>query len=126
MRTAPSRETVVASLTLFSSLTTLLCCALPAALVAVGAGAALAGLITAVPQLVVLSEHKTTVFAVAGIALALAGIFRLLNRNAPCPANAALARACRRARRVGGVVLTAALAIYGVAFFFAFIAAAFL
>ena len=43
---------------LFASSSTLICCALPALLVALGAGAALSSLVSAVPQLVVLSEHK--------------------------------------------------------------------
>jgi hypothetical protein len=37
---------------------TLVCCVLPAVMVALGAGAALAGLVTSVPQLVWLSAHK--------------------------------------------------------------------
>ena len=50
---------------IFTSSGTLLCCALPAALVAVGAGATLASLVGAVPQLVWLSEHKGPLFAIA-------------------------------------------------------------
>ena len=41
---------------------TLVCCALPALFVTVGAGAALSSLVSAVPQLVWLSENKEPLF----------------------------------------------------------------
>lgn len=41
-----------ALLSIATSSSTLICCALPALLVAIGAGATLAGLVTAVPQLI--------------------------------------------------------------------------
>jgi hypothetical protein len=52
---------------LFTSSGTLVCCALPALLVALGAGAALSSLVSAVPALVVLSEYKEAVFIFAGV-----------------------------------------------------------
>jgi hypothetical protein len=47
------------ALTIIRSLSTLLCCALPALLLALGAGAVVASAVAAVPQLVWRSEHKT-------------------------------------------------------------------
>jgi hypothetical protein len=82
------------AISLFSSMSTLVCCTLPALFVALGAGAALAGLVTTVPQLVWLSTHKVWVFSVAGILLALAGAMQWKNRHAPCPADAAKAALC--------------------------------
>lgn len=79
---------------------TLLCCVLPAVMVALGAGAALAGLVTAVPQLVWLSAHKGLVFAAATLALIGSGILLRRAREAPCPADPALARTCARLRQV--------------------------
>jgi hypothetical protein len=64
----------------FASSATLVCCVLPAALVAVGA--ALAALVTAIPQLVWLSEHKSLVFGVAGSLLAISGISLWITRRA--------------------------------------------
>ena len=107
---------------IFTSTGTLLCCALPAALVAVGAGAALAGLVGAVPQLVWLSERKVPLFVIAGLMLALAGIFQWRARFAPCPADPALAAACMRQRRVSAWVYGVSVAIFLVGFFFAFVA----
>lgn len=48
----------VSVLALFTSVGTLLCCALPATLVALGAGAAVSAAVGAMPWLVPLSHHK--------------------------------------------------------------------
>lgn len=98
---APLRRNVgVALLTLIASSGTLICCVLPAVMVALGAGAALAGLVTAVPQLVWLSEHKSAVFGMAFAMLALSGVLLWRARALPCPADPALAHTCARLRRV--------------------------
>ena len=100
---------------------TLVCCVLPAVMVAIGAGAALAGLVSAVPQLVWLSEHKALVFGLAGAALAFAGWMQWRARFEPCPADPALAAACMRTRRVSAIVYWASVALYAVGAFFAFV-----
>jgi len=107
---------------IFTSVSTLVCCAIPALLVTLGAGAALASLVGAVPQLVWISEHKTSVFALAGLMLAVAGYFQYRARFLPCPADAALAAACARQRRVSQVIYFVSLAIYALGGFFAFLA----
>ena len=53
-------------LSLFTSLGTLLCCALPSLLVLFGLGATVATVLSEVPWLVSLSHHKHWVFIVAG------------------------------------------------------------
>jgi len=80
---------LVPGLSLLTSLGTLVCCALPALFVTLGAGAALAGLVSSFPQLVWLSAHKVAVFSIAGVMLVLAGAVQWKNRHAPCPADPA-------------------------------------
>lgn len=99
-------------LTIFTSASTLLCCALPALLVALGAGAALASLVGVFPQIVWVSEHSTLVFAAAGLMLGVAGYLQYRARFLPCPLNPALAAACTRQRRVSNVIYFVSLAIY--------------
>ncbi len=99
-------------LTIFTSASTLLCCALPALLVALGAGAALASLVGVFPQIVWVSENKSAVFGVAGVMLAVAGYLQYRARFLPCPADASLAAACARQRRVSNVIYFASLALY--------------
>lgn len=100
---------------------TLVCCVLPALLVALGAGATLAGLVTAVPQLVWLSEHKVLVFGSAGFALAAAGWAQWRARSLPCPADAQLARLCARTRRIATVTYAIAVLSYLSGVLFAFV-----
>lgn len=117
------REAGAPALALFASVSTLLCCALPALLVTIGAGAVMAGLAANVPGLVWLSAHKGPLFAVAGAMLVAAAFAKWAMRNAPCPADARLAKACIRMRRMGTITLIVAAVVYGVGFFFAFFAA---
>lgn len=113
---------VVAFLSLFTSSGTLICCALPALLVTIGAGATMAGLVTSFPQIVWLSEHKIGLFLVAGALLVAAGIIQWRARSLPCPADAALAAACTRTRKISAGIYWFSVVIYATGFFFAFIA----
>ncbi|HWI24437.1 MAG TPA: hypothetical protein VNS59_05885 [Lysobacter sp.] len=115
------RNLGVALLTLLASSGTLVCCVLPAVMVALGAGAALAGLVTAVPQLVWLSEHKGGVFGLAFAMLALSGVLLWRARTLPCPADPALALACVRLRRASVVLWWVALACTTLGAAFAFV-----
>ncbi len=109
-------------LSLFTSGGTLVCCALPALLVTLGAGAALSSLVSAVPQLVWLSEHKEGVFLAAAVMLAVAGVMQWRARSLPCPTDPALAAACTRTRKTSLRVYFISLAIFLAGGFFAFIA----
>jgi hypothetical protein len=108
-------------LSLFASSSTLICCALPALLVALGAGAALSGLVGVFPQIVWLSEHKVGLFTFAGLMLAASGGLQWFNRNAPCPIDPALRDACLRTRKVSLRVYWVSVGIYLVGGFFAFV-----
>jgi mercuric ion transport protein len=55
---------------LFSSFSTLICCALPSVLVLLGMGTAVASLLSAAPWLVILSRHKVWTFSIAGTLIA--------------------------------------------------------
>ncbi|MSQ21400.1 MAG: hypothetical protein EXR39_18125 [Betaproteobacteria bacterium] len=113
---------LVAVLSLFTSGGTLLCCALPAMLVTVGAGAALSSLVSTVPQLIWLSEHKEAIFLSAGAMLAIAGLLQWRARSLPCPIDPVLAAACTRTRVFSFRVYVLLLALFLVGGFFAFVA----
>jgi mercuric ion transport protein len=66
---------------LFTSVGTLLCCALPSLLVLLGLGATVASVLASAPWLVALSLHKAWVFTVSG--LLIAGNFYYVYRLAP-------------------------------------------
>lgn len=106
---------------LFASSGTLVCCALPALLVGLGAGAVLSSLVSAVPQLVWLSEHKEGLFIAAGLMLAASGGLQWRNRTAPCPTDPALRNACLRTRKASVRVYGISVLIYAVGGWFAFV-----
>jgi hypothetical protein len=119
---APLRRNVgISFLTLLASGGTLICCVLPAVMVALGAGAALAGLVSAVPQLIWLSEHKAMVFGVALVMLGLSGLLLWRSRSLPCPADPALLNICARLRRISWVLWSIALLCTVVGSLFAFV-----
>ena len=116
-------------LSIFTSSSTLVCCALPALLVALGAGAALSSLVGAFPQIVWLSEHKVALFITAGAMLALAGALQWQARRVAaldCPADPQLAEACATAKDTSLIVYWVSLAIYTTGAFFAFVAPLFM
>jgi hypothetical protein len=106
---------------LFTSLTTLVCCVLPAVLVSLGAGAVVVGLVTAFPQLVWLSERKPLVFGVAGAMLLVSGLALRHARTLPCPADPALAAACKRLRQVSAALFAGSVIAVAAGAFAAFV-----
>lgn len=111
-----------ATLSLFTSTGTLICCALPAMLVTLGMGAVMAGLIETVPWITWLGKHKTITFSVAGIVLAAAGLWQWHARTLPCPADPAKARACARLRTISWVLWWTSVVFFAVGVFFAYFA----
>jgi hypothetical protein len=109
-------------LSLFTSGSTLICCALPATLVAIGSAATLTTLVSNFPQLIWISEHKALVFGLAGAMLAIAGYLQWQARNAPCPADEALAAVCAKTRKNALLIYWLSIGIFSVGAFFAFVA----
>jgi len=114
-----------AYLSLFASLSTLVCCALPALFVLLGLGASVASALSALPWLVALSRHKAWVFAGSGLLVAATAWYvyalapALLRRSAACSDDDA--SACARASRLSRAVLLTSAAIYVVGFAVAFL-----
>jgi len=115
------RETAAPTAALLTSLSTLICCTLPAIMITLGMGAALSSLTANIPQLIWMSEHKALVFGGSFVLLCLAWLVRYLTRNMPCPADPALAKSCLRLRRLGGWVLYAGFGVWAIGAFSAFV-----
>ena len=120
MRPISLKNVIIPSLSLFTSLGTLLCCALPSLFVALGAGAILAGIVTNLPFLIVLSKYKILLFIISGLLLIISSFLIWYSRNAPCPADPLKAKACNRLRKISIFVYFSSLLIYLIGFFFAF------
>jgi|SRR5205807_1586366 len=122
---APNRQNFwLQYLSLFSSLGTLLCCALPSLLVLFGLGATVGSLLTAVPWLVSLSHHKNWVFTVAGVLIGANVLYvhvvapRLRVSTLTCEQRD---DSCTRAAHFSIVVLWISVAIYAIGFFVAYV-----
>jgi hypothetical protein len=116
-----ARNVGVAASALLMSTSTLVCCVLPAVLVSLGAGAALVSLLSAVPQLIWLSEHKDWVFGLAGAALAGSGALLWNARRLPCPVDPGAARTCVRLRRTSVSLYGLAVTTFVIGGVFAFL-----
>ncbi|MDO9013965.1 MAG: hypothetical protein Q7U84_04190 [Polynucleobacter sp.] len=105
---------------LFASTSTLICCALPALLVSLGAGAALASLVAVFPQIVWISEHKEAIFLVSSALMVAGGFLQWRNRYAPCPIDPDLRNACLSTRRISLRIYLFSLVLLLVGGWFAF------
>ncbi|CAM8334291.1 hypothetical protein MCEMHM7_00493 [Candidatus Methylopumilus planktonicus] len=109
-------------LSLFSSGGTLICCALPALLVSLGAGAVMASLVSSVPQIVWFSEHKLVVFTFAGMMLSISGFLQWKARSLPCPSDKELAELCNKTRVNSLRVYFFSVCVFLIGGFMAFVA----
>lgn len=112
-------------LSLFSSVGTLLCCALPALLVLFGLGAAVAATMSAAPWLATLSRQKAWLFAVSAILIAenIYYVYRLAPRLAvsrgACPPDEA--DACAVTSGFSRAMLWVSVSVYAIGFVVAYV-----
>jgi mercuric ion transport protein len=114
---------VLSYFSLFTSIGTLLCCALPSLFVLAGLGASVASVLSAAPWLVTLSRHKPWTFGISGVLIAASFVNMYyvaprLQRQACSPDNP---DACEVASRFSRVILWISATIYAVGFFVAFL-----
>ena len=106
---------------LFASTSTLICCALPAIFVAIGAGAAFASLVTFFPFLITLSQYKLYITLFALIMIAIAGYFNYKTYHMPCPADPELGRMCLQTRKRSRIMYYISVSIFIFATIFTYI-----
>jgi hypothetical protein len=122
---ATQETPVLGYLSLFTSVGTLLCCALPSVLVLLGLGATVGAVLSSAPWLVTLSRHKQWVFFVSGLLIGGNFIYlyklapKLRSQGAACLPDAP--EACDTASRVSRVILWASAGIYAVGLFTAYL-----
>lgn len=125
---APERRARRAALlnyfSLFSSFSTLICCALPSILVLLGMGTAVASMLSAAPWLVGFSRHKVWTFSIAGALIACSFVMTYviaprLQSGEQCDANDP--NTCREVSKVSRVILWCSAVIYAGGFFVAYL-----
>jgi hypothetical protein len=111
---------------LFASSSTLICCALPALFVALGAGATFASLVSSFPFLIVLSQYKLSITLFALIMLIIAGYANYKTYHMPCPADPKLGRLCMQTRKRSRVLYYYSAGIFLFASMFTYVVPKFL
>jgi mercuric ion transport protein len=109
---------------LFSSFSTLICCALPSVLVLLGMGTAVASLLSAAPWLVNLSRHKIWTFSSAGVLIALSFVMTYLiaprlRQGEVCDADDPTT--CGEVTKASRVILWGSAIIWSCGFFVAYL-----
>jgi mercuric ion transport protein len=117
------RSTVLNYFSLFTSLSTLLCCALPSLLVLFGLGASVASVLSFLPWLVALSRHKVLTFSISGVLIVCSFVntYYILPRFRTQECKPGNPDACVEASRISRILLWVSAAIYAVGFFVAFV-----
>ncbi len=114
-------NTTVSLVSLFASSATLICCALPALFVTLGAGASLVSFLGVFPFLIVLSQHKIFVSIVALVLILIAGYANYITSKMPCPIDKNLAQACNRMRKLSKFTYYSSGLIFISATFFTYV-----
>jgi mercuric ion transport protein len=109
---------------LFSSFSTLICCALPSVLVLLGMGTTVASLLLAAPWLVNLSRHKIWTFSIAGVLIAMSFVMTYLiaprlRQGETCDADDPTM--CGEVSKVSRVILWGSVVIWSCGFFVAYL-----
>lgn len=113
-------ESSVTLITLFTTTGTLVCCALPIALVTLGMGATMASLVSAVPFLMTLGQYKIAVFGVSGLLIGFSA-FLMYRPGRYCPADPKLAEICNRTQRWNRRVVWFSGTLWSIGFFAAYL-----
>lgn len=114
------RGKAIGILSLFTSTSTLLCCALPSILAAIAGSSAVVSLLGAFPFLITLSKYKLWLFIIAGVLLAIA-FYITFRRARSCPADPESYRVCKKAIKTAKIVLWISLGIYFIGLLFSYI-----
>ena len=111
---------------LFASTSTLICCALPALFVTLGAGASFANLVGTFPFLITLSEYKIAISCFALMMIITAGLMNYKTARLPCPADPELGKVCLQTRQRSQRVYYVSTVIFVFASGFTYIAPIFI
>ena len=125
----PSKRSALLSyFSLFTSVSTLLCCALPSLLVLFGLGASVASMVSFLPWLVTLSHYKRVTFFISGVLITLSfvNMYYIAPRLKAQECSPDNPTACEDASRASKVLLWISAVIYAVGFFVAYVLGLFL
>ncbi|HBY85473.1 MAG TPA: hypothetical protein DEO86_06325 [Colwellia sp.] len=115
-----TKESSVTWLALFTATGTLVCCAIPIILVSLGLGAVVASMVSSLPFLVTLSEHKIWVFSISGVMLMLSA-WMLYRPERTCPTVPKQAELCHKTQLWNRCIYWFSVILWIIGIFAAFI-----
>ena len=107
--------------TLLVSSSTLLCCALPAIFVLLGAGATFASLVNTFPELIIISQYKIHISIFTFFILLAAGFLIKKSESLPCPVDPKLRSMCLKTRKYNKYIYLFSVGIFLFASVFTYI-----
>jgi hypothetical protein len=108
-------------LTAIASISTLICCALPAFLVFMGAGSLLSVFISFFPQFPMISQYKIEIFTISLIIILFAGVGQMYAKTLSCPTDKDQSLSCSKIRKRSFQLFIASIILYITGFYFAFL-----
>lgn len=114
------KESLLPFFGLFTSVSTILCCALPIILVTLGIGAVFANLTASLPFITWLAERSLYLFTIATNLLLIGGYFIFIKPQT-CPADKKLAEICNKTKKFNKIVWWMSIIILAISFFFKYI-----
>ncbi len=106
---------------LFGSLSTLLCCALPVTLVTIGMGATFASLTATFPQIIWITQNKGSLFLITGTLLLASYILMKRSEKVSCPIDVDQREVCQNSKSASHKLFWFTLIVYGLGLLFSYI-----
>jgi mercuric ion transport protein len=114
------KESLLTFLALFTSISTIFCCALPIILVLLGMGVIFANLTTSFPLINSLAEQSFYLFISSFILLLISGYFVFIKAQI-CPVKQKLATICNKSKKINKIIWWLSSIILLISFIFKYI-----
>lgn len=112
---------VLTFFSLFGSISTLLCCALPVTLVSLGMGASFAALTSSFPQVIWLTERKDLIFFLTGFMLIISFVMMKRSEKQACPIDKDQRELCQSSKSLSFKLFWVTVCIYVTGLIFSYI-----
>ena len=112
---------IITFISLFGSLGTLLCCALPVTLVTLGMGATFASMTATFPQIIWLTNHKDALFVITGLLLIVSYVLMKRSEKMACPIDIDQRELCQTSKGATNKFFWLTVVIYTIGLMFSYI-----
>lgn len=114
------KDHILPFFSLFTSLSTIFCCALPIILVSIGMGATFASLSANFPFINIAAKYSLAIFVITAILLILSGYFIFIKPQT-CPIDKKLAEICIKTKKINKIIWLFSVIIFALSVFFKYV-----